>query len=59
MLNVLMVNVLGLSSFEEVEGDPSSEVQTSPLERAQTLFAALDIDLVSFHLKHYYFLFQI
>ena len=35
------------SSFEEPDGeDPSSEVQTSPLERAQTLFAALDIDLV-------------
>jgi hypothetical protein len=39
--------VVGLSSFEELEEDPSTEVQTSPLERAQTLFAALDIDLVS------------
>jgi hypothetical protein len=49
-----MVNSLNLisicfdsvsSSFDETEEDPSSEVQTSPLERAQTLFAALDIDL--------------
>jgi hypothetical protein len=35
----------GVSSTEDYEEDPNADIQTSPLERAQTLFAALDIDL--------------
>ena len=41
----MMVLFAAFSTFEETEEDPSLEIQTSPLERAQTLFAALDIDL--------------
>ena len=41
----MMVIFAAFSTFEETEEDPSLEIQTSPLERAQTLFAALDIDL--------------
>jgi len=47
--------ILAQTSFEEPDAeDPGSEVQTSPLERAQTLFAALDIDLVLNLLSTFY-----